>query len=279
MIRIKCPKCAAPLKVDEADAGGVGECTECGTRFRIPAAKVPSPVRTSSREEDEDDEEEDRVRSRTPGRDDEEEEEEDYRDDDEDEVEGKPRKRGGGLSLAMMLTIKMAVISLVVLIVLFVAAIFIRRLATVAFMFGAIGAPVCTIMIGRTSLKEGGIWALVMTLVMIFTVLGLGNGLYYGFLASEPLFNTGLGWPNRWPYSAIWLLPSAPLLMILYVVFNWSETKRFFMVWLYCFILCIAMFISLLINQSFLEARREAVRQRINLPKAWVRPVQVDYYC
>ena len=242
------------------------------------AQSGPDP---SSREEDEDDdEEEERVESRKPlrGRDD---EEEDEYTDDEDEVEGKPRgKRRGGLSLAVMLTIKMAVISFVVLVVLFVAAIFIRRLATVAFMFGAIGAPVCTIMIGRTSLKEGGVWALVMTLVMIGTVLGLGNGLYYGFLASEPLFNTGLGWPNRWPYSGIWLIPSAPLLMILYVVFNWNEHQAdFFMVWLYCFILCIAMFISLLINQSYLEARRQATRERINLPKAWVRPVHVDYYC
>lgn len=39
MIRLKCPKCAEPLAVEDEDAGGIGECGECGAKFRIPAAK------------------------------------------------------------------------------------------------------------------------------------------------------------------------------------------------------------------------------------------------
>ena len=35
MLRIKSPKCATPLAVDDEDAGGVGECTECGIKFRM----------------------------------------------------------------------------------------------------------------------------------------------------------------------------------------------------------------------------------------------------
>src|SRR5439155_23920560 len=66
MIRIKCPKCATALMVEDSAAGGVGECTDCGTRFRIPAAKVTVPARVAV-DQDEDHEEE-RVSRRRPPR-------------------------------------------------------------------------------------------------------------------------------------------------------------------------------------------------------------------
>jgi hypothetical protein len=38
MIRIKCPKCANPLSIPDAQGGGVGVCPKCGQKFRVPAA-------------------------------------------------------------------------------------------------------------------------------------------------------------------------------------------------------------------------------------------------
>src|SRR2546423_15598367 len=58
MLRIKCPKCATPLAVDDEDAGGVGECTECGIKFRIPAAVAKAKVPAGAGREGEDDEDE-----------------------------------------------------------------------------------------------------------------------------------------------------------------------------------------------------------------------------
>jgi DNA-directed RNA polymerase subunit M/transcription elongation factor TFIIS len=67
MIRLKCPKCAESLTVDDEDAGGVGECGECGAKFRIPAAKA-KPARVSANNATDDDEEADKVAAGPPPR-------------------------------------------------------------------------------------------------------------------------------------------------------------------------------------------------------------------
>ena len=58
MIRIKCPKCSVVLKLDDEEAGQVGQCDDCGAKFRVPAKKAAAPVKATKRaaEEDEDDE-------------------------------------------------------------------------------------------------------------------------------------------------------------------------------------------------------------------------------
>jgi|GEM_PF-6769721 len=38
MIRIKCPKCANPLSIPDAQGGSVSACPKCGQKFRVPAA-------------------------------------------------------------------------------------------------------------------------------------------------------------------------------------------------------------------------------------------------
>src|SRR5213080_3985888 len=48
MISLKCPKCQAVMKVDEAQAGTVSSCPGCGVRLRIPKPKAPSPSQPTS---------------------------------------------------------------------------------------------------------------------------------------------------------------------------------------------------------------------------------------
>jgi hypothetical protein len=62
MIRLKCPKCAHPIAVDDDQAGGVGECDDCGARFRVPAK---SKAAVASRRAD-DDEDDDKVAAGSP---------------------------------------------------------------------------------------------------------------------------------------------------------------------------------------------------------------------
>jgi hypothetical protein len=45
MIQVKCPKCREVVRLDDDQAGGVGSCTECGQRFRVPTPKPASPIR------------------------------------------------------------------------------------------------------------------------------------------------------------------------------------------------------------------------------------------
>src|SRR5262245_56396306 len=63
MIRIKCPKCSFPLAVPDEQAGKPGECTQCGSKFRIPTPKATvnddNEKRRPSRRRDDDDDDED----------------------------------------------------------------------------------------------------------------------------------------------------------------------------------------------------------------------------
>ncbi len=61
MIRIKCPKCKKPLTLDDADAGVVAACPDCGQKFRVPAAKAaatqPAPAGPAAKKHWQEDEE------------------------------------------------------------------------------------------------------------------------------------------------------------------------------------------------------------------------------
>src|SRR5437899_2676480 len=48
MISLKCPKCQAVMKVDEAQAGTVSSCPGCGVKLRIPKPKGPGPNQPAS---------------------------------------------------------------------------------------------------------------------------------------------------------------------------------------------------------------------------------------
>jgi hypothetical protein len=58
MIRIRCPKCSERLALDDADAGRVGECPECTSRFRIPVPRQQAVVEAPDRRDDFDEDEE-----------------------------------------------------------------------------------------------------------------------------------------------------------------------------------------------------------------------------
>jgi DNA-directed RNA polymerase subunit M/transcription elongation factor TFIIS len=125
MIRVKCPKCSHPLTAEDDEAGGVGECEECGAKFRIPAAKSkPVAARAGAKkradddEDEEDDEDDDDGPRRRVIRDDEE-----VEDDDES---GQPRKKkASGLSRQSWITIFVSCGGVFVAVVLFFASLFI----------------------------------------------------------------------------------------------------------------------------------------------------------
>ncbi len=66
MIRIKCPKCSVVLKLDDEEAGQVGQCDDCGAKFRVPAKKAAAAPRPSDPDEDEDDDDDDDDEEKDP---------------------------------------------------------------------------------------------------------------------------------------------------------------------------------------------------------------------
>src|SRR5947209_2414511 len=45
MIRLQCPKCETKLGVDDAKAGGIAVCPDCGQKFRIPETPAKSTAK------------------------------------------------------------------------------------------------------------------------------------------------------------------------------------------------------------------------------------------
>src|SRR5258708_4163820 len=50
MIIVKCPKCERKLSVEDAKAGGVSACPDCGQRFRIPQTGPRTPEKLSPKQ-------------------------------------------------------------------------------------------------------------------------------------------------------------------------------------------------------------------------------------
>jgi DNA-directed RNA polymerase subunit M/transcription elongation factor TFIIS len=105
MIRVKCPKCSHPLTAEDDEAGGVGECEECGAKFRIPAAKsksVAARAGAKKRADDDEDEEDDEDDDDGPRR-------RVIRDDDEEEDDDEPGQRRKKQTSSRQLWISIAV--------------------------------------------------------------------------------------------------------------------------------------------------------------------------
>jgi hypothetical protein len=171
MIRLKCPKCAAPLAVDDDDAGGVGECGECSAKFRIPAAKTKAarvgedddkvavgapPARKRRAVDDEDD----RPRRRRVIRD-----EDDDDDEEDDLLPRRPKKASNAQREQMRMNIQMGIALFGFVVVMGLASLFITGVGW----FIAIASFVCFILTGLalflTIYKESPAWALLILLV------------------------------------------------------------------------------------------------------------------
>jgi hypothetical protein len=139
MIRIKCPKCSFPLAVEDDQAGKPGDCTQCGSKFRIPMPKAT--VR--------DDNEKGR-----PGR-----RRDDDDDDDEDEADDRPRRRRRAkawkMSTSARMNIQMSIALLCTIIVLGVASCYIPALGVIMFWAGLFWYWACTFMIARMAWEDG----------------------------------------------------------------------------------------------------------------------------
>jgi hypothetical protein len=154
VIRIRCPKCSERLALDDAHAGLVGECPDCGARFRIPA---PSPrsadERFSSSRPRAEEEENDEPRSRRPVQD----EDDDYR---PRRKKRKKRKRSSGdvlsgNSFLIILGVLAAVGLLVV-----VLALTVPQFRVLAFALGFLIALVGQIWFLTVAFKESVGWGL-----------------------------------------------------------------------------------------------------------------------
>jgi transcription elongation factor Elf1 len=116
MIRIKCPKCSTSLTLDDDEAGQVGECTDCGAKFRVPARKAAAPVRVAKG---------DAVKKRPPARAD----DDDAEDRDDEPRQAAPKRKPQGMSEAVKANLVMACVFLVAIVVLGTGGIFINNLA------------------------------------------------------------------------------------------------------------------------------------------------------
>src|SRR5215510_7482065 len=148
MIRIKCPKCATPLTVDDAKAGKPEECTECGARFRVPVPKATVPARAPKAEEE---------KRRPVRRRDEEEDEDDEELDDELDDEPRPRRprrKSKGLSESAKMNIRMAIALLLFVIALGVGGCFINRLGLLVFWISIFVTWGCGFMIARMAWQD-----------------------------------------------------------------------------------------------------------------------------
>jgi hypothetical protein len=149
MIRIKCPKCAFSLALDDDEAGQVGECTECGARFRVPTPKAGAPGKSRPPES----------KKRPPPRrrdDDVDEDEDDFEEKEEEGTLDKPIKLKGMSPMAKM-NIQMAITFCVCIVILGVAEIFIPRLGLALGIACEAVHLVCTLMVARQAWSDSPI--------------------------------------------------------------------------------------------------------------------------
>lgn len=173
MIRIKCPKCATALTVDDSAAGGVGECTDCGTKFRIPATKVTVPPRVTN--DNDDDEEEERAMRRRPPRRRRDEDDEDSREEVLTPEERERLKRLAAIeSDAFMRNLKMAGALVLACIVVFIGGLFINRMGWYVAIFGVITFATCIFTVSRLAKRESMLWFFLIVffgIMMVFVYI------------------------------------------------------------------------------------------------------------
>jgi DNA-directed RNA polymerase subunit M/transcription elongation factor TFIIS len=259
MIRIKCPKCAAPLALDDDEAGGVAECTECGAKFRVPAAKGKASVRAADDDDDDDeddddeDDEEERASSRRRGRrrsaDDDEDDEDEVNPDD---VSKRDRTTSGSLKSKLLMAAGMFVVILVA----GIASTFLK-IGITAFIGSVIGGLLCSIMVVRAATKDGGTLAFICVVISLMMFLCGALAIYQVFLNSEH----GI----KMPFVLIFFF--SPLFwsafLAAYVIPHWRDSQRFAMVWVFCVVMAVVTFIGANINRGFIEVHREKVKQRL----------------
>jgi len=148
--------------VEDSAAGGVGECTDCGTRFRIPAAKVTVPARVAV-DQDEDHEEERVSRRRPPRR----RRDEDDKDDEKQELlDPEERERLKRLAQieteALWRNLKMCGALVLACIVLFIGGLFINRMGWYVLIFGIGIFVTCIFTVSRIAKRESMLWAVLL---------------------------------------------------------------------------------------------------------------------
>jgi DNA-directed RNA polymerase subunit M/transcription elongation factor TFIIS len=274
MIRIKCPKCAAPLALEDAKAGGVGECTECGAKFRVPAPKVKAPKRASRAVDDddeddyEDEDDEDEVDERGPGR-----RRARRSDIEDDEDEAIPQRKAPSNSGSLKGNLISAGIMLAVIIVTGIAGIFLKKIGIMVFFGSVLSALLCAIMVVRAATKEGGTLAFVCVVIALLMFV---NGIGVTMAFFQVFVETGV----KFPISLVFFF--GPIFwsafLGVHVVANWKDNARFAMVWAFCVVLAGVAFVATVLNKGMIDAHREQVRARHGLvmvvPRAAL--IQVD---
>jgi DNA-directed RNA polymerase subunit RPC12/RpoP len=243
MIRIKCPKCSAPLSLDDDQAGEAAECEECGARFRVPAAKTATAARNggkgpSSRSRQEDDEDEE---------DSEEYEDESDSVEEELEVERKKPARASKMSDSTKMNLYLIVGMIVATIVLGIDSIFVRKLGIIVAGACCVGMIYCLLMLSVMAKQDNGPWMAILWLPPIA-----------GCLAAFMIFE---GTNTR---VAVGFGSLMPLFVIAFGALTWKRTQRLVISYVALYILCGACLGATAVNMGRLEARRVQVRALVD---------------
>lgn len=234
MIRLKCPKCATSLALEDDEAGGVGECTSCGAKFRVPARPAAvakaAPRRRDDEDEDDDEDEEAREarrrRSSTARR---RRDEDDDEDEDEgpDEVEREKQQRIARQRMeAFWLNIRVSIALMIAAFTLGVAGIFINRLWIYTMVIGGLMVITCMFMVSRMAKQESMLWFMLIRFI--------------------------------------------PSMIFIYIILNWEQTKRYLIFSIVGMVLLGIGFVSGIIHEAKKIARRIVIEERAKT--VWVAP-------
>ncbi|HYV36152.1 MAG TPA: hypothetical protein VE988_10640 [Gemmataceae bacterium] len=252
MIRVKCPKCAFSLALDDDEAGQVGECTECGARFRVPTPKAAAPSRPRPAED----------KKRPPPRPRDYDDDEDEDEDEEELDDQKPKKpaakpRAKEAREQTKALIQTAVSLVLCTIVVGVAGIFISRLGMAAAILGVLAFAGCSGMLARNANADSGMAA--------FLIM-LGPIVYIAFLANDVL-----QFMPELQMILVVLLVGGPIYGIVWSVQNWDRAAKLCVVNVACVLLFCAGELSWAVNVMRLESRREALRQTLGIQRVVVK--------
>jgi len=162
MIRLKCPKCATTLSLDDSEAGQVGKCTDCGAKFRVPAKKAGATGRPTK----------ETAKASTPAkrpRDDE--------DDEDEENTSRPKKEGKTKTKANdAKSSKVTLVALVPIIILLgLGSIYINRLGIIVAGVSIVLMLASGLMVYRTSIKENTSLAIMAVAYLVLAGAAIGG--------------------------------------------------------------------------------------------------------
>ena len=166
MIRLKCPKCATVLSLDDAEAGQVGKCTDCGDKFRVPAkkgaatgpavkatSKAAAPAKRPRGDDDEEDQDTDETNKKKPKKD----------------SKSKAKSPAAQSYMGLIITLVPCII------LLGIGSIYINRLGMIVAGVSILLMLASGLMVYRTSMKENPTQAIMAGAFLVLAAASIGG--------------------------------------------------------------------------------------------------------